>query len=294
MTSIKLSIIIPFRGDESRAQMLMNLLKQLTENEAKINYEIIVIDSSGYVEYAHPYVHIIHQDVTIGEARNIGVRESRGDIILFIDADCSVPRDFINRAYELSKDLGNDIGAIGGPVECIPTNSIIQKYLDYSLFSPFPQYKKEYISDWKTFHKEHHPNMCNLLIRKNTFEKFGGCWEDYGEDLHLLLRLVKSGYKIKYSPQLKINHLHPKKIKDLIRMYYRNGKSAAKILLAFPSSPLIFHRLIKYLSIFTPPFFFSLFLIHYWLPFLFLECFAYTTYSLLRIGNLQCYIHLLM
>ena len=259
MSPIKFSVVIPFKGDKYKAQILMNLLRQLIENKTMIRYEIIIIDSSGHVEYVHPCVRIIHQNATIGEARNIGVKESRGDIILFIDTDCSVPRDFINRAYEIAKDLGNDIGAIGGPVESIPTNSIIQKYLDYSLFSPFPRYEKEYISDWKTFHKRHHPNMCNLLIRKNIFEKLGGCWEDYGEDLHFLLRLVKSGYKIKYSPQLKVNHHHPKRIRDLISMYYRNGKSAAKILLTFPSSPLIFHRLIKFILIFTPPLFFSLF-----------------------------------
>jgi GT2 family glycosyltransferase len=261
MTSTNLSIVIPFRGNEYRASILMNLLRQLTENEVKINYEIIVIDSSGHVNYNHPYVRIINRDINIGAARNMGVKESGSNIILFIDADCFVSRDFINRVCELAKDLNNDnyIGAIGGPVECIPTSSIIQKYLDYSLFSPFPRCKKEYICDWETLHKEHHPNMCNLLIKKNIFEMLGGCWEDYGEDLHLLLRLAKNGYKIKYSPQLKINHIHPKKIKDLICMYYRNGKSAAKIVLTFPSSPLIFHRLIKTISIFIPPLLFLLF-----------------------------------
>jgi predicted glycosyltransferase involved in capsule biosynthesis len=217
MTRIDLSIVIPFRGDEYKASIIMDILNQLTDNEAKINYEIIVIDSSGYIKYNHPYVRIIHLDTDIGTARNMGVNVSNSNIILFIDADCSVSRDFVNRAWELAKEFEKEknIGAIGGPVECIPTNSIIQKYLDYSLFSPFPRYMKEYVSDWKTLHKKHHPNMCNLLVKKEIFMMLGGCWKDYGEDLYFLLKLLKAGYKIKYSPQLKINHVHPKKNKGI-------------------------------------------------------------------------------
>jgi GT2 family glycosyltransferase len=57
--------------------------------------------------------------------------------------------------------------------------------------------------------------MCNLLVKKEIFMMLGGCWKDSGEDLYFLLKLLKAGYKIKYSPQLKINHVHPKKNKGI-------------------------------------------------------------------------------
>jgi len=274
-----LSIVIPFKGDQKAAQKLMRLFELIINNGSKNNFEVIIVDSSDAVSLVHPNLTVIRKNVGVGEARNIGVKVSEGDVILFIDADCMIPRGFIDKAYELALETGNEICAVGGPVECIPTKSVIQKYLDYSLFTQFPRVSKEYIFDLKNCYRRH-PNMCNLIVKKRVFLEVGGCWNSYGEDVYFILKLIKNGYKIKFSPQLKIYHDHPSNVTKLARTYYRNGKSAAKIVLTFFPSSFILYRLFRYL-VFT-----MLFLFCFFLPILVPILFAsLSAYYLIRTHN---------
>ena len=251
-----ISIVIPFKGDHKEASILINLLRQISENKTKVPYEVVIVDSSGRLNsnetLMREHVKIIHSDAKVGAARNIGVRESKGDIILFLDSDCSIPSGFINQIYDLIMCVEKNVGAIGGPVECVHTTSLIQKYLDYSIFTPFPRYQGDYTSNWRTFHKYHHPNTCNLAVKRHIFEDIGGFWEGEGEDVFFLLKMTKKGYEIKYFSQLKVYHHHPRKLRKLMQKYFRMGVSAAKLLLVFPDSPLMRQRLIRFLVIFLP------------------------------------------
>ena len=81
--------------------------------------EILVIDHSSTDSTATlaraagaPVISI--QGGNIGTVRNVGLKASKGDIIAYVDGDCTVPATWIRTAVNI---LGSDktIGAVGGP-----------------------------------------------------------------------------------------------------------------------------------------------------------------------------------
>jgi len=255
-----ISVVIPFKARSSfDNKLLQNLLNQILIQGKNMVSEIIIIDSSqkdASVKPLAPFnsnIRFIHNPaLKVGEARNVGVKVAKENIVLFLDADCELPQGFFKNVERLMKDLSEDVIAIGGPVKSTPKSSIIQKYFDYSIFSPFPRHEHGHIIFWKNFHKHHHPNMCNLMIRRDVFLKTGGCWPEAGEDVYYQLKVTRLGYKIKYSPKLLVFHNNPKSFIELTRKFIRLGTSAANLFLEFPTSPLMLHRFIKSLIIILP------------------------------------------
>lgn len=248
------TIVIVFKGESST--FLRRLLEELlTYNNNGFISEIILVNSSSinlehYLGQYSSTIRVINApDAGVGTARNLGCAEARNALVLFLDSDCSIRPAFFDGIKSAIKKImeDNSIGCVGGPVECVPTSLVLQKYLDYTPFSPFPRYEREYVADWKTLHKRHHPNTCNLVLRKDVWENVGGFWKGYGEDVSLLLKITRIGYKVGYLPSLKVYHHHPDNLRKLVRTYFRNGSSAMRILLTFPSSPLVIFRLSFYL-----------------------------------------------
>ena len=52
-------------------------------------------------------VYIAEDIKGIGKARNIGALKTRGDILVFIDADCTMSKNFLKEVYEKSLDPKN-------------------------------------------------------------------------------------------------------------------------------------------------------------------------------------------
>ena len=91
------SVIVP---TFNRAYILEKTINFLLE-QTYPDYEIIIIDQSEYPETKKyekksdiiKYIHIKERSVT--NARNVGIKKSKGDIILFLDDDIIPDNDLI-------------------------------------------------------------------------------------------------------------------------------------------------------------------------------------------------------
>lgn len=101
MAQYLFSIIIPTYNEERDiARTLDFILRQ-----EYADFEVIVVDDSIdntskiVEEYKDPRLKLVTPDVRRGrcEARNIGIKESRGDIIVILNADVLLPSDFLAR-----------------------------------------------------------------------------------------------------------------------------------------------------------------------------------------------------
>ena len=118
MTDPRLSVIIAsYNSRDTIGECLRSLDKQVDPG----NMEIIVVDSSRdgtgeFVRREFPMVKLLHfrERKFCGDARNIGIAQARGEIIAFIDADCTAPprwAEAVSRAHEsLYPAIGGAIG----------------------------------------------------------------------------------------------------------------------------------------------------------------------------------------
>lgn len=97
------SVVIPsYNSEKTIFACLNSVLNQKTNS----NYEVIVADSSmdktpDLIKEHFPQVRLIHSKKRMyrGKARNIGIRQAKGRIIVCLDSDCLVSDDWLNKTY---------------------------------------------------------------------------------------------------------------------------------------------------------------------------------------------------
>ena len=97
---MKLSIIIPAYNAEPYIEHLINRLKPQVNDDI----EVLVVDDGSKFPYIQPYswVRVIRQENKgLAGARNIGIENTKGEYIHFIDADDLVPENYVDYILSL-------------------------------------------------------------------------------------------------------------------------------------------------------------------------------------------------
>jgi glycosyltransferase involved in cell wall biosynthesis len=213
----KVSIIIPAKNE---AEYLGQCLKSLSElNFPKEHYEVIVADNGSdddtvVIAEAH-CVKIVNlpEKRTISAVRNGGVAKSSGDILVFLDADCTVSVNWLLCAepYFERED-----------VSCFGSSPIIPEkatWVEKTWFLVRKSEQQVFERQWQ--------ESTNMFIPKDVFEKVGGFNENLMtcEDVDLSYRLLELGKIISDSRIVAIHHRDPKTMKDFFLKEKWRGKS---------------------------------------------------------------------
>lgn len=190
-----ITVVVPAKNEGLHiGQCLKSLVDQDFPRE---RYEVIVVDNyskDNTVEIAKKFpVSVVQTKGKVGKVRNDGVRNGKGDIILFIDADCVAPSNWVSKYVELIH--ANENSSFGGGVINPDDANLIEKY--WILEGPDgPALPRELIG-------------ANIGIRKSHFERVGGFNEEVssGEDTSLSISLKRTGIHVTMSPQLSVTHL---------------------------------------------------------------------------------------
>src|SRR5689334_17038360 len=94
------SIVIPVRNESRRIGRCLDALRD--QSFPASQYEIIVVDDGSDDDSAAVAAgrgaHVIRQGKKgAAAARNRGIQEAQGDVILFTDADCVADREWVER-----------------------------------------------------------------------------------------------------------------------------------------------------------------------------------------------------
>jgi GT2 family glycosyltransferase len=164
---------------------------------------VILADSSDdgtadIISKEYPWVHLVRlQERTFpGPARNIAVAVAQGTILAFVDTDCTVAPDWIERilaAYHTGWPI------VAGAV----LNGTPRSYVGTA----------EYFTEFSEFFSSQQPRdcrtapTCNLSIWREIFEAVGGFVHiNTAEDLLLCSHLRKLGYTVRFDPKIKVYH----------------------------------------------------------------------------------------
>src|SRR5256712_13221864 len=81
-------------------------------------------DRTGEIAEQYEGVQVIHQvNKGLSAARNVGIANSRGDIVAFTDSDCVVDPDWLY--YLVATFLSSGLPAVGGPNLPPPEDSFV-------------------------------------------------------------------------------------------------------------------------------------------------------------------------
>jgi glycosyltransferase involved in cell wall biosynthesis len=178
------------------------------------NAELIVVDN-GSTDGAYEFVQrtlssdgrvLSHPGVRVGEVRNTGARIAGGTILVFLDADCLVKRDYLSHVRRVFAN--STIAATGA---------------SYDLPSPAHWIERA----WFGLHRKPvevgdvaHISAGNFAVRRQVFDAIGGFdgGLQTGEDAELCQRLRRAGHRIVQDRRVSAVHLgNPKTLYAFFR-----------------------------------------------------------------------------
>ncbi|AXI54111.1 hypothetical protein C1J05_06060 [Sulfitobacter sp. JL08] len=217
MTPPTISVVIPVRNEAAKLAMcLEGILSQTVPV-----LEILVIDSGstdGTQDIVRSYtrtrlIEIPGSEFNHGDTRNLGVREAKGEFILFTVGDAwAVDERWIERL--LSGFVADDIAVVSGA-------QVVAHRADTSPLEWFRPVSTPKLSiarfDTPAAYDAATPNQkhaacaiddVNALYRRGVLEKIPFRRVVYGEDVLFAIDAFRSGYAIARHPGARVYHWH--------------------------------------------------------------------------------------
>lgn len=226
---IEFSVVIPtFNRRETLQEVLPTLLQQSYPAES---YELLLCDA-GSTDGTHEFVQSLEApnlrllpggDSGRAGARNRGVQNARGRIILFTDADILADPHLLAEHARTHREHPGDA--------CVGCEVQVDSLAQYHEFRQDPQ-KHARHSPTRQFLPWHYFLTGNASVRRDQLLEVGVFDEGftgYGhEDLELGYRLLKHGLKIRYNPQAVNYHWHPVPHDEQCRKMRLAGRSTVR------------------------------------------------------------------
>jgi len=227
---VKISVIIP----NLHSPIIDRTIDSVLAQETDWPYEVIVIGMDKYnLVKKYKEVQFIETPSPIGaaEARNIGIKESRGEWLLFIDSDCIAQPGWV-KAF--SQEFKDDWKVIGGGVKT-PEEPFWLLVYNLSMFH-------ETLSTEQRKETKFLPTL-NLAVHREVVKEVGLLDETLmrGQDVDWTIRMMQAGFSLLFKPSATVEHMPARKDLKALRQY--NKKSGYYMIQVRYKYPEIFHML---------------------------------------------------
>lgn len=227
MSSVpSISIVIPVKD---RAHDLSHCLVSLQHLDYPGPIEIIVVDD-GSTDTSPQVAQnagamLVHSGTTGGGpalARNQGAARATGDILAFLDSDCTASSTWLRDLIPIFEQ--SEIAAVGGRVDGMHHERALDRY--EHRMSSLNLGNRAMTSTDKANDSFYLPS-CNLLVRSIAFHQAMGFRADMhvGEDVDLCWRFRGAGWKIHYEPTGSVQHAHRSRLWSFMKRRFEYGTS---------------------------------------------------------------------
>ncbi len=196
------------------------------------DYEVFVVDNAsqdGSVEMVRqefPAVKLIASKENLGfaKANNLGIRQSSGRYLLFLNPDTTVPKETLPEMVKLMEENPKvgvatcfiELASGGMDPDChrgFPTPwAALCHFSGLAKIFPGSKIFGQYHQTWKDLTKTHEVDSCCgafMLVRRKALDEVGIWDEDfffYGEDLDWCYRFKEKSWPVMFYPYVKITH----------------------------------------------------------------------------------------
>ena len=186
------------------------------------NFEVIVVndgstDNLADIVRKYPFRLISTVNRGLSNARNTGMMQATGDIVVYLDDDAYPDPDWLN--YLAYAFLHSHHAAIGGPNLLPAEDGAIATCVASSPGGPAHVLLTDEIA-------EHIPG-CNFAVRKNALQKIGGfdpVFRSAGDDVDVCWKLQAEGYTIGFHHAALVWHHR----RNSIAAYWKQQKGYGK------------------------------------------------------------------
>lgn len=220
------SIVIPVKDRADELKRCLTSLANLNYPQNKL--QIIVVDdgsSDNSPLVAREFRAMLVPSGGTGRgpaaARNAGAAMATGEILAFIDSDCTASGNWLG---ELIPAFTNPaMAAVGGQVDGMCSTSAVDRYESTMSSLSLGSRERTGSGGNDTFYLP----SCNLLVRRSAFRSAGGFKDEMhvGEDVDLTWRLRDMGWTISYLPAGNVLHEHRSSIRSFMSRRFDYGTS---------------------------------------------------------------------
>lgn len=198
-----------------RIQTLLESLEKV-ESTPEIPWEVIIVDNNStddtpdviqdYVSKSIVRIKFLRETKQgVSRARNKGIRHAKGEILAFVDQDCVLDPSWLLAVVREFRSCP-ELSMIGGRLELFDARD--------KPISIRTATDREAISITSG-------NLgaipgCNMAVRRSVFDAVGlydarlgpGAPVPIGEDIDLIYRIARKGFRIEYTPDVLVYHNH--------------------------------------------------------------------------------------
>lgn len=230
---MKISIVIP---TYNRAVLLKKCLDSLVnQTHPKTDYEIIVVDD-GSQDNTEAILKNFYNKINIvyfkqsnkgpGAARNLGIKNTKGEIIAFIDDDCTADKDWLENIDNLYK-TSPDMEIIQGKSSLFDCDNPISKM--YQAFSRLANERRIIRSPDNQDRKYAlFFGPLNASIKKSTILRYNLYFDENltrRGDIDLYRRIKESGLDIIYSEKVSVSYSYQcNDVRAFIKRHFYYGR----------------------------------------------------------------------
>lgn len=196
----RVSVIVAIKGESPR--LVKEMLENMSEQTYK-NFEVILVSDDDETTFSElertlnfPFVRLVKgkgRGMKAG-ALNLGCELASGDLLVFLDVEARVDKDFLERASSLK----GDAFAFRLRIRKNFSSALEETYHVMTEFSMNALFKGRSLLNLPIF-----PNGSAFMVRKEVLSRVGGFKEgSYAEDLEMGIRLFMHGIKVNYIDSL--------------------------------------------------------------------------------------------
>jgi glycosyltransferase involved in cell wall biosynthesis len=229
--SIKLSVIIPTLNSGNTISLTLSSLCHSNINNK--DFEIIIVDGGSIdktldIVSNYPCKVLFSKKKGAAIQRNIGIKESKGEIICFTDSDCVIKDDWLTRIIDFFNEYP-DVDGVGGKLLPNDTENKFQKAVG-QVFLEMMNFPKSLVFT-KPLVFNGTPITANLAVKREIIIEnlFDETFFTSAEDIDLCWSLLKNGKLLVFYPDLVVYHIFPKTIKGLFFQYFKYGIGSTKL-----------------------------------------------------------------
>jgi succinoglycan biosynthesis protein ExoA len=239
-----ITVIVPVRNE---ARFLARTIEQLVaQDDPGAGFEVLVVDGRSVdatraiaeeLAARHANVRVLDNPGRLSSAaRNIGVRQARGELIVIVDGHCELDgRDYLCNLAGAFRRSGAD--CLGRPQPLDVTGaSPLQRAVAAARSSRLGHHPDSFI--YSAAEQFVPAKSVAVAYRRTVFDRVGGFDErfDACEDVELNHRIDRAGLRCFFTPAVQVRYFPRSSLRGLFHQMARYGRGRVRLLRKYPET----------------------------------------------------------